>query len=240
MCSLEKRGNLFILTLTGQGVEHRLNPDLISSIIAALSQAKAQSTRGSALVTVSHGKFFCNGLDLDWVSAVATSNQEAQQHFDHLYDSLKQLVLAFISLPMPTVAAVNGHVAAAGVVLALCHDYVIMRRDRGVLYMSELDKGIGIPEVFMALFRAKISGSTRRDMLLRGLKIKGEEALKMGIVEAIYDGEEGATNAGTEMGNDLAKRNWDGEVYVEIRKGLYHELCGMLRMASNVIATPKL
>ncbi|PPD77581.1 hypothetical protein GOBAR_DD25482 [Gossypium barbadense] len=239
MCSLEKRGNLFILILTGQNGEHRLNPNLFSSIISALSRAKAESTRGSALVTVSHGKFFCNGFDLDWVNA-AGSDEETQQRFNLLLDNLKQLVLAFISLPMPTIAAVNGHAAAGGVVLALCHDYVLMRRHRSVLYMIDLDLGIKIPEPFMALFRAKNSGSARRDLLLRGLKIKGEEALKMGIVEAVYDGEEEVTNAGIKMADDLAKRNWHGEVYAEIRKGLYSELCDILGIASIPIATPRL
>ncbi|KAK8617602.1 hypothetical protein V6N13_080512 [Hibiscus sabdariffa] len=233
MCSLEKRGSLFILTLTGRDAEHRLYPDLFSSIIASLSRAKAQSTPGSALVTVSRGKFFCNGLDLAWVNAAGTDQEARQQRFDHLLDCLKQLVSAFISLPMPTIAAVNGHVAAGGVVLALCHDYVLMRRDRGVLYMVDLDLGINIPEPFMALFRAKSSGMVRRDLLLRGLKIKGEEAVKMGIVEAVHDGEEGVRSAGMKMADELGKRKWEGEVYVQIRKGLYDELCGML-------ATPKL
>ncbi|MBA0764806.1 hypothetical protein Gotri_014094, partial [Gossypium trilobum] len=166
------------------------------------------------LLSLSHGKFFCNGFDLDWVNA-AGSDEETQQRFNLLLDYLKQLVLAFISLPMPTIAAVNAHAAAGGVVLALCHeyDYVLMRRNRSVLYMIDLDLGIKIPEPFMALFRAKISGSARRDLLLRGLKIKGEEALKMGIVEAVYDGEEEVTNAGIKMADDLAKRNWHGEVY---------------------------
>ncbi|KAG4157142.1 hypothetical protein ERO13_D02G043950v2 [Gossypium hirsutum] len=216
MCSLEKRGNLFILTLTGKNVEHRLNPEVLSSIISALSRAKAKSTRGSALVTVSHGKFFCNGFDLDW------------------------LVQAFISLPMPTVAAVNGHASAAGVVIPLCHDYVVMRRDRGVLYVNDLEMGLKIPELYMAFFRAKTSGWALRDLVLRGLKIKGEELLKMGIVDAVYDGEEGVTNAGMKMADDLARRKWDGEVYAEIRKGLYSEFCGMLGIASKAIGTPKL
>ncbi|EEF33927.1 conserved hypothetical protein [Ricinus communis] len=37
ICTLEKRGNIYILTLTGLG-EHRLNPDLIYSIRSALAQ----------------------------------------------------------------------------------------------------------------------------------------------------------------------------------------------------------
>ncbi|KAE8729625.1 Indole-3-butyric acid response 10 [Hibiscus syriacus] len=111
MCSLEKRGNLFILAHTGKSVEHRLNPNLISLIIAALSRAKPQS------------------------------NQEAQQRFDRLLDSLKPLILSFISLPIPTVAAVNGNAVAAGVMLAF---WPKLRFDHARYVVAWVeDKGLG-------------------------------------------------------------------------------------------------
>ncbi|KAK1677839.1 hypothetical protein QYE76_038687 [Lolium multiflorum] len=50
-----------------------------------------------------------------------------------------------LALPMPTVAAVTGHASAGGFLLALCHDYRVMRADRGVLYMSEVDLGLPLP-----------------------------------------------------------------------------------------------
>ncbi|MBA0764805.1 hypothetical protein Gotri_014093, partial [Gossypium trilobum] len=90
-----------------------------------------------------------------------------------------------------------------------------MRRGRGVLYVNDLEMGLKIPELYMAFFRAKTSGWALRDLVLRGLKIKGEELLKMGIVDVVYDGEKGVINAGMKMADDLARRKWDGEVYAE-------------------------
>ena len=43
-----------------------------------------------------------------------------------------------------------------GLILALGHDYVLMRRDRGFLYMSEVDLAITLPDYFSALVRSKI------------------------------------------------------------------------------------
>ncbi|XVF38407.1 hypothetical protein REPUB_Repub20aG0099100 [Reevesia pubescens] len=239
MCTLEKRGNLFILTLTGDD-QHRLNPNLISSILSALSQAKAQSTRGSALITLAEGRFFSNGFDLGWAQS-AGSKQGAQQRLIHMVESFKPIVAAFLNLPMPTIAAVTGHASAAGFALALSHDYVIMRRDRGVLYMAEVDIGLTIPDYFEAFFREKIGlASNRRDLLLRGLKMKGDEAEKRGIVDEAYDSEDEVKEASVRMGEELGKRNWDGEVYAEIRKGLYPEICSKLGLATKVFATPRL
>lgn len=136
MCTLEKRGCLFILTLTGDN-EHWISPNFISSFLSLLAQLKSQATRGSVLLTTSHGRFFSNGFDLPWAQTAA-SKSAARDRIVHMVHIFKPIVAALLSLPMPTIAAVSGHAAAAGFALALCHDYFLMRRDKGVLYMSEV------------------------------------------------------------------------------------------------------
>ncbi|KAI6694149.1 hypothetical protein NL676_021859 [Syzygium grande] len=172
MCTLEKRGDVFYLTLTGSD-EHRLSPTLIASLLSALAEAASQSTRGSVLVTTSAGKFFSNGFDLAWAQS-AGSPDEAQRRLHQMVEEFKPVVAALISLPMPTIAAVQGHAAAAGLLLALSHDYVVMRSDRGVLYMSEVDIGLSLPDYFGAVLRAKVgSAAARREVVLRGRKVRG-------------------------------------------------------------------
>ncbi|GMY27191.1 enoyl-CoA delta isomerase 2, peroxisomal-like [Fagus crenata] len=240
MCTLEKRGNLFFLTLTGDD-EHRLSPTLIDSLITALSQVKSQAVRGSVLITTAHGRFFSNGFDLGWAQA-AGSSSAARDRLHYMVECFKPFVAALLSLPMPTIAAVPGHAAAAGFVLALGHDYFLMRRDRGVLYMSEVDIGLTFPDYFTALMRSKIgSVSARRDILLAGTKIKGDEAVRMGIVDSAYDSAESVVEAAVLLGERLAEKKWNGEVYAEIRKSLYPEPCGVLGLVpKTVIASSKL
>ena len=87
-----------------------------------------------------------------------------------------------------------------------------------------------LPNYFSALVRSKIGGSSaRRDVLLRGMKVKGEEALRMGIVDsAAHDSEESVVEAAVRIEDSLAERKWNGEVYAEIRKSLYPEICGVI------------
>lgn len=236
MCTLEKRGNLFILTLIGDD-EHRLSPAVIDSLLSALSQAKSQAVRGSALVTTSHGRFFSNGFDLAWAQA-AGSFSAAGVRLHEMVESFRPVVAAFLSLPMPTVAAVSGHAAAAGFLLALSHDYILMRRDRGVLYMSEVDLGMTFPDYFTAMMRSKISSaSARRDVLLGGRKVKGDEAVTMGLVDSAHDSAESVVEAAVRLGEQLAQRKWNGEVFAEIRKSLYPEACGVLGLAAKSIVS---
>ncbi|KAG2278715.1 hypothetical protein Bca52824_061270 [Brassica carinata] len=168
MCTLEKRGQLFLLKLAGDG-EHRLNPTLLDSITSAITQIRSDpSSSQSVLITTSDGKFFSNGYDL----ALADSDPSLRVVMD---SKLRSLVADLISLPMPTIAAVTGHASAAGFVLAMSHDYVLMRRDRGFLYMSELDIELVIPPWFAAMIRMKIgSPAARRDVMLTAEKVTAE------------------------------------------------------------------
>ncbi|CAL0303192.1 unnamed protein product [Lupinus luteus] len=239
MCTVEKRGSLFKLILNSdEDDQHRLSPTLISSILSALSQIKSQSTPGSALVTVARGgsgNFFCNGFDFRWAQA-AGSESDARQRLRHMTDSFRQVVSAFVSLPMPTVAAVSGNVAAAGLVLAFAHDFLLMRSDRGVLYMPEVNLGITIPDYFTAAVRAKIGSPVAlRDVVARGVKVRAKEGVEMGIVHSAHDSVEGTVEAAMRLGEELAGKKWVGEVYAEIRKSLYPEMCSTLGLTHNLI-----
>ncbi|XP_059630405.1 enoyl-CoA delta isomerase 2, peroxisomal-like [Cornus florida] len=226
MCSLEKRGNIFFLNLNGDD-EHRLNPTLIASLRSALSDAKSQSTRGSVLITTAQGKYFSNGMDFKWAQAAASASA-----------SKARPLQTFLELSMPTIPAVTGHTSGSGLILAMSHDYVLMRGDRGVLYASELDIGMTIPDDYMAFLRSKVvSVAALRHLLLRARKIKAEEAVAMGIVHSAHGSVEGTVEAAVRLGDELGKRKWDGKVYAEIRKGMYPEIRDIFGLEKNTIVS---
>ncbi|KAF7131713.1 hypothetical protein RHSIM_Rhsim09G0164500 [Rhododendron simsii] len=224
MCTLEKRGSVFILTLTGLN-EHRLNPDLLDSIQSALHRVRSESSSSTALITTAHGKFFSNGYDLAWAKTADTN------HRLKLMDSkLRSLIADLISLPVPTIAAVTGHASAAGFILALSHDYVLMRKDRGFLYMSELDIGLPIATWFVAVIRSKIeSPAARREVLLRAAKLTAEKAAELGVVEAVEGGAEETVTAAARLGEELAGLRWDGHAYGQIRMAVFAYLLSAVR-----------
>ncbi|XP_033136581.1 enoyl-CoA delta isomerase 1, peroxisomal isoform X1 [Brassica rapa] len=218
MCTLEKRGQLFLLKLTGDG-EHRLNPTLLDSITSAITQIRSDpSSSQSVLITTSDGKFFSNGYDL----ALADSDPSLRPVMD---SKLRSLVADLISLPMPTIAAVTGHASAAGFVLAMSHDYVLMRGDRGFLYMSELDIELVIPPWFAAMIRMKIgSPAARRDVMLKAEKVTAERGLEMGIVDSSYGSAAETVEGAVKLGEELVRRGVDGHVYGGMREALLKQV----------------
>ncbi|KAM3412007.1 hypothetical protein ACQJBY_003588 [Aegilops geniculata] len=229
MCTLEQRGRVFVLTLTGDG-EHRLGHPLIASIRSALAsvlaaaQAQPQGP-GAALVTVAEGRFFSNGLD---VGRAGGSHARLRE----LVDAFRPVAADLLALPMPTVAAVTGHAAAAGLLLALCHDYRLMRADRGVLYMSEVDMGLPLPPYVARLLRAKITQAhALRDVALRGRKLRAPEAREMGIVDAVCAGAPETAAEAVRLAEQLAAREWDGAVYASIRASTFPNACRAVGLA---------
>ncbi|XP_059628163.1 enoyl-CoA delta isomerase 1, peroxisomal-like [Cornus florida] len=232
MCTLEKRGSLFILTLTGND-EHRLNPNLIDAIKAALHRVRSESTGPSALITTACGKFFSNGYDLAWANT--TSPAAAAQRIQLMSSKLRSLVNDLISFPMPTIAAVCGHASAAGYILALSHDNVLMRKDRGFLYMSEVDIGLKISAWFVSVVSTKIgSAIARRDVILRAAKLTAKMAVERGIIDSAHDGAEETVEAAVRLGEELVGRKWDGHVYGQIRRVLHADVLRAIEFDETV------
>jgi Delta3-Delta2-enoyl-CoA isomerase len=220
MCTVERRGRVHLITMTGAG-EHRLNPDLL----AALRSAVAASAGAGALVLAAEGKFFSNGFDLAWARAAPPGLHGAMD------GGLRALLADLLALRVPTVAAVTGHAAAAGCALALAHDAALMRASRGLLYMSEVDVGIKFVDFVAAVLRDKVpDAAARRDLVLRGDRVAAAEAVRRGLVDAAVDGgPEDVVAAAVAEAERLAARGWDGEAVAEIRKAAWPQLWAQVK-----------
>ncbi|WP_418058781.1 enoyl-CoA hydratase-related protein [Pimelobacter simplex] len=172
MTSLTQHDGVHVLRLGT--TENRFTADLLTTIEEALDQVVAAP---APLVTVAEGKFFSNGLDLDWVLA----------NPDELgpYSARVEVLLArFLTLPVPTVAAVNGHAFGAGAMLAMAHDWRVMRADRGYFCFPEVDIRIPFTPGMAALIQAKLTPRAALDAMATGHRYGGPEAEAAGLVDA--------------------------------------------------------
>ena len=95
------------------------------------------------------GKFWSNGLDLEWLGA----NPDAIAEFSA---GMRRLYARLLGAPFVTVAAIQGHAFAAGAVLRARHDHLVMREDRGYFCLPEIDLGIPFPEGVTELVAARL------------------------------------------------------------------------------------
>ena len=155
MIDLTREGEVFILTM--DDAENRWNTTFVREFSLALDEVVA-STGPAALVTRSATeKFFSNGLDLDWLASKEDHRGGDRKVFGAEF---MELMSRLILLPLPSIAAVNGHAFGAGFMSALCHDVRIMRADRGFMCANEVELGLVIPQPELALFRHKLPMNT--------------------------------------------------------------------------------
>lgn len=213
LVKLEKVGRVYILTILGEG-EHRLNEPMFEAIILALETVQ-NAEDAAALVTTNEGRFYSNGLDMNWVKA-QNYGKGVQSRYN-----LSIMLATLMSMNVPTIAAICGHASAAGFIMALAHDHRCMRGDRGFLYMSEMDVQVRIPFGTMSLIRATLSPKAFKDTLLLAKKQTAGEAYDAGIVDSVHQNSAETLKAGISWATQLSKKGYNKNFYQTMRLDMH-------------------
>ena len=208
MIDLRREGDVHVLRFDDG--ENRFSPKFLDELDRALDEVTA-ATGPRALVTTGTGKFYSNGLDLDWV----TRNPD---EWGPYLDRVHGLFARFLTLPMPTVAAINGHVFAAGAMLSLSHDYRVMRADRGYFCLPEVDLGMPFTPGMSALVQARLPKLVAHEAMVTGRRYGGEDATAAGIVHDVA-AEADVVPAAISLAAPLAAK--DGATIAKIRMNMY-------------------
>ncbi|KAJ9079234.1 hypothetical protein DSO57_1037536 [Entomophthora muscae] len=196
VAQVEKHDHVYILHMVNG--DNRLRPDTISTLIKALDDIEkdfktdrakfnkeGKDAHYSSLVTTGNAHYYSNGLDFALIMSGKVSTIEFFEKFYH------KLLLRFLNMPFPTVAAINGHAFAGGMMLAFVHDYKVMRDDRGFLCMPEVDLPGALSPGMMAVVKEGVPNSRdAQNVMLQGIRIDGKTALEKGMVDAIGSSDE--------------------------------------------------
>lgn len=171
--TLEYHDTIAVLTLGDN--ENRFSPDVLDTIGGQLDEV---ADKAQALVTTGSGKFYSNGLDLDWLGANG-------DRLNWYVGRVQQLINRILTFPLPTVAAINGHAFGAGSMLAVAHDYRVMRDDRGYFCFPEVDIHIPFTPGMAALIQAKVPPQTAVTAMTTGHRYGGPDALDASLVDEV-------------------------------------------------------
>jgi enoyl-CoA hydratase len=181
--TLTRHGTTALLTLN-RPPANALNHEVLTELQKTLTQCASPGSDVRALVVTGQGRFFSAGLDLFEVFSYGVGQSEAfAKTFDDTFTTL-------FSLPIPVVAALNGHAVAGGAVIAAAADFRLMTDGDAQLGLSEIKVGVPFPTSAFEIVRAAWSGPHFSELLYRGRNYRPPEALARHMVDEVHPPEE--------------------------------------------------
>ncbi|RAH49665.1 enoyl-CoA hydratase/isomerase family protein [Aspergillus brunneoviolaceus CBS 621.78] len=218
----EQDRNIYILTFTSPP-DNRLTPTFIDAFLLALDIIEHRYPKGVVITTSGIPKFYSNGLDLE----LAQSTEGFVEKW------LWKLFRRLLTYPMPTLALVNGHAFAGGLMLAMYHDYRIQNPSKGYLCINELEFGVPLQSPMMSVFREKLSATAFRDLVLEARRFGGPAASReAGLVDA-YGGLPEAVQLVRDRG--LQNKAATG-IYGMMKEEMWRQSLGILDAHAEMVA----
>lgn len=167
------------LTLNRPERRNALTPEMQEEIISALHEA-ACSPSIRVVVLTGAGDAFCAGLDL---SALQAMEGQSPSELEADVCRIARMFHVLYELPIPSIAAVNGHAIAGGTGLATLCDFTLAVPGAKFGY-TEVKIGF-VPALVSAYLTLQVGEKRARDLLLTGRLFSAEEARGFGLVTEV-------------------------------------------------------
>lgn len=193
---VERRDHTMLITFNRPEVRNAVNGALTRAVGEALDEADADTGIRAVVLTGAGDKAFCAGADLKEVARGEFSTEGFKPHWGFA---------GCVTHPIakPVVAAVNGFALGGGCELAMaCH--IRIAADVAKFGQPELKLGL-IPGYGGTQRLPRLVGKGRAlQLILTGETIDAQEALRIGLVNAVVPGAELIATARKWLGQMLA------------------------------------
>jgi enoyl-CoA hydratase/carnithine racemase len=189
---VEVEAGVATITLNRPENRNSMTPDLMAAFRAAIAGA-ATDRALRAVVLTGRGPSFCAGADFRTASPVPedAADPPSVPDYERLYATYEPFLEVF-DLPMPVIAAMNGHAVGGGFGLALVCDLRIANREaRYGANFARLGfhSGMAISHLLPRIVGVPLAA----DLLFTGRLVTGAEAAAIGLAhEAVAPDEVGA------------------------------------------------
>jgi enoyl-CoA hydratase len=169
-------GGVRVLTLT-RPPANAIDESLLADLDAALGAARADDAV-RAVVLTGAGAFFSGGFDF----AAPRRDPAAERRIYELYRSSH---LALLTFPKPTVAMMNGHALAGGLVLVLACDHRLGVEGEYKIGLNEVAVGAAFPRVAAEVVRLRLSHAAASELLLGAALHPARDAVRLGVADEL-------------------------------------------------------
>jgi enoyl-CoA hydratase len=170
------------VTLDTPESRNALTDALLDELLATLERARADTSIRVVVLTSSHERIFSSGGDL---KAFASDVSPVDRHSG--LDRFPRLYTLLGALGKPVICAAGGDVLAGAFGLALACDLVVAKRGAR-LGCPEINVGV-FPFMISALIYRNVGRLKANELMMLGDLVDADEALRLGLVNAVADPE---------------------------------------------------
>jgi enoyl-CoA hydratase len=192
-------GGIATVTLNRPEQRNALSGQLLGELVDAMKHARDDEDVRAVVLTGAGEKVFCAGADL---GGFATDAPLVQKHYAS--DLFLEFFRLMPRLGKPSLCAVNGHVLAGGLGLALSCDLVIAKQG-ATFGTPEINVG-AFPYMIMSIIYRNVPRKKVNEMILLGERLSGEEAVTYGLANKVV-AEDEFDSAVAEWAGKLASKS---------------------------------
>jgi enoyl-CoA hydratase len=183
--TIERRGRVAVVTMTTNPINAQ-NRDFFADLHEAFDRLERDHAE-SPVVLTGTGSRFSAGLDLGEHFRLFAGDQEAIASW---FGEYRATNVRLFTYPRPTVAAVNGHAFAGGLITAAVCDHRIAVPDGARLGLNEVPIGIPMPAVYVRMLAYAWGEPVAARTCLLGEIFTSAQAHALGMVHELVPAED--------------------------------------------------
>ena len=212
-----KKEDVAILTMTHG--ENRQNLEFSRAFNTLLDEIIADASVKALIITSGDPKNFSQGIDVEWIMNKLQTND--RKPVDDFIAGMNDVFKKLLTMPIPTIAAINGHAFGNGSILSCACDFRFMRADKGFFCFPEVNLGIPFRNGMNAFLKKAVPMYKLLEMQLTGNRYGAPELERHHIIVKSCANQEELMAESFAFAKTFQKNR---EIFGEIKKRLHQQI----------------
>lgn len=230
--TLTEKQNHIVLTMNSNKV-NAINPNFFKDFHEAFDELDQKHPLKPVILTSHSNKVFSAGIDFEY-SFDLFKTQDVKKVWDWFKDYNKMYFRLFTAERM-TIAAVNGHIYAGGLILALCCDFRIGLQGNSRYSLNEVPIGIPMPSAFTEIIRHRLGNDMASETILLGKVYSPKEALDKRFIQNLAHSVPDLQVMSSDVAESIKPNSW--RAYAQSKLALNFEV--MQKIEAHSLAFDK-
>lgn len=213
----EKQNSIAVITMCNGA--NRQNISFAKRMNQCFDQILEEQSVSSIVLTSSDEKNFSQGIDVEWLT-----QKFAEQDFNTVKTFMYEMNTVFkrlLRMPLPVIAAINGHAFGNGAIIACACDFRFMRQDKGFFCFPEVDVNIPFLPGMIAFVKKAVPEPLFNEMLLTGNRMTAADLEQHNVIVSSSAGQAELMEQAMEYAGNFNKQR---PIFGELKKRKHKEL----------------